>query len=408
MGRPWRLGRNTYLLWIVSAVLTVVTHAGYGVASLYAIMPSWMGIAASLFAAVVLDLSGATRYGRLHMCVPLIVFVAMCALSILLADIPPVFRPWPRLANLLLLLMVVSPLFTTSALVTFRRLTFSILMLFAHIVVILSFAVYLFEYMAYDAVVMAFSGVTVRGMTLSPLAAVSLLASLSRMLRVSRPLWRASWMVMVLIAAFIMFVSGSRIAIVGAIVGAVIELALTARRSDVAWLMTGMTAMICMIGVLRAPMLDTVRYKMEIGIQHGSMTYSRDSLWADRMVEFSDSPVTGVGFCNQTVFDSDFSNRDASLRTGSLEPGGVWCSVMAMTGLAGAAALLWFTVWVYHRAIRRMSLRPRRFLVLALAVFSFTVVDGICEGFLLFANSPMCIVAWLSAGVLVAPGVRRE
>ncbi len=145
--------------------------------------------------------------------------------------------------------------------------------------------------------------------------------------------------------------------------------------------------------------LSVIRHKNMIGESHGSLFYSRERLWHDRIEEFASSPLTGIGYANEFP-----SERNKGSLT-EIEPGSSWLALMSYGGLVGLGCFLWFS-----SSLARMLYRIRddgRFPI-CLAILLFLVINAFTEGWLMFAGSIIFPVFWLATSAVWATTCNRK
>lgn len=117
---------------------------------------------------------------------------------------------------------------------------------------------------------------------------------------------------------------------------------------------------------------------------------SRDALWSQRMEEFKSSPIWGVGFAAHGVGDNKQVGRN--------ESGGSFISVLAQAGIVGfiIVILIWIAAIMMPKKIGN---NPD--MILIYAGFVFMSIHSIIEGYMFQAGWYMCLVIWLSVGIMI-------
>jgi O-antigen ligase len=121
----------------------------------------------------------------------------------------------------------------------------------------------------------------------------------------------------------------------------------------------------------------------------GGTSGSRDEKWSNRLEEFNQSPIWGMGF---SACDPQ-NDEDYMRSTGTIEPGSSWLAVLSMTGLIGfipfviMACKAGCKVWKYRKVNQRAPL------YIGLIAFLFTHM--LVEGYILAGGSVFCFVSWL-------------
>lgn len=131
-------------------------------------------------------------------------------------------------------------------------------------------------------------------------------------------------------------------------------------------------------------MLAKQEYQESIGAT------SRDELWAQRMAEFSSSPLFGVGFAASGTGD------DISVRR--VEYGGGWISVLSQMGVLGAI-VVFLIVCATIAPVKEM--RNRGFMSYLYALLFFFFVHSIVEGYMFQSGWYLCLLFWMVTGLLI-------
>lgn len=145
------------------------------------------------------------------------------------------------------------------------------------------------------------------------------------------------------------------------------------------------------IGVLSFPffMESATRMIQKQEYQEATGNTSRDGLWAQRKAEFLSSPIYGVGFAVQGVGEQRLIGRG--------ESGSSWFSILAQTGLIGfvIAVILWSKTFT---KLKRIDYDKEN--ILTYALFLFFTVHSVLEGYMFQGGWYMCVICWLTVGVI--------
>ncbi len=241
------------------------------------------------------------------------------------------------------------------------------------------------------------------GMILSPVAAVVTIVSAAMALSLAdnqKAYVSTIYGLMVVIGILMCAVGGSRISFLGLAIS--LLTLLTIRRKSLAGILkkrTAATVLTCGVLAIIALMplaSNVIRHKNAIGESHGTILYSRQELWSDRIEEFKTSPLTGIGYANELSSDSE---SEDSLR--EIEPGSSWLSLLSYGGITGASSFLWFLLLLGKRLIH--SRNNHRFPLL-FSLLLFLLVNASTEGWLMFAGSIMFPVFWLTVSAIWEAG----
>lgn len=353
--------------------------------------------AVTLLSLVVL-LAGLAR--RFSINLPLLVFVGLCAASI-------VIHPWPapwlrsqRFMAFVVGMLCFSPLLLTDKLAVMRAYLAKSIFVTLGVMVSLSFLVWIvcliqngeegiwMEQFHYYG----FKGIFERGMTLSPVAGTLAIISAAKVIDLHTRSYRLLHVVLFVIGSITCVVAGSRIAIVGLVIGLCVLLwqnyrhilaLLKNRKAKIVSICCGVTIL-----AMLPSSLNIVRYKLQIGEKHGSTFYSRQQLFSDRKEELLHSPWLGIGYANE--FPSETNGGDVR----NIQPGSSWLSILTYTGVVGGLVFLWFLTMMIKHIRRKENRQPYPPAFFPLLIFLF--IDAMTEGWLLFGGALMFPLFWLT------------
>lgn len=314
----------------------------------------------------------------------IIVFLAFCALSLIVNDTLPVFNAWTRLGVYLMVLFVVSPMVSNSLVDKKRK---RMLMYVMDVIIILSVLSFFCFFLGINLFVRegheleidvgTFSGLMNHSMVLGPMSGLSSVVLLSYCLCESNKGLRIVYIGALFCCMGACLLASSRIAVGAAIVGCVFVLfrryrANLTRFSIVLLLIIAIGGITFPIwGGFTAFLVEKQEGNIEKG---GSMMYSRERKIEARIAEFKSSPITGIGFAtvDPKLDVVDFSN-------GRIEPGTSWLAVLSMTGLLGFSAFLIICILTFKKVMAHQNI-------------SFPVHWAECLFFILFICPPKGIL----------------
>lgn len=342
---------------------------------------------------------------------PLAWFVAIYGLSLLLHPAPELWLRTQRFLALLIGMLCFSPLLTSDSLAKTRLRISAITYYVLSAMVFLSFLVWLASFIQFGENGIwksgihnyGFCGIFKMGMVLSPVSAIIAITAAFLLLEGKckiKPFLNG----LILLTGVIMCVAGgSRIASVGLFLS--LASLLIMKRHVLAQMLHSRLAIAMALSgtillIASSPYaLSVIRHKNMIGESHGSLFYSRERLWHDRIEEFASSPLTGIGYANEFP-----SERNKGSLT-EIEPGSSWLALLSYGGLTGLGCFLWFS-----SSLARMLYRIRddgRF-PLCVAILLFLVINAFTEGWLMFAGSIIFPVFWLAASAVWAATCNRK
>lgn len=330
---------------------------------------------------------------------PLLLFFGACALSLIIGRPEPLKYCWLRLAGFIIALAAISPAISSPSFSILREGIWRGWWIGAIMLTGISFFVLVVAAITSrtaDFQNFGFKGIMFFGMSLSPVAALTAIYALYQSLSISLGRkQRIVWLALYCAATITAIAGGSRIAIVGLIVGSAIILAFGWRKRQ-RKLALGLLGVIVAIGAvsIASPAINSsIRYKTSLAIDAANPFSSRLDKWGGRVAEFQSAPLTGIGFCAQTVFNSPYDDEAYILNGNSPEPGSSWLSLLAQTGLLGTGVFLVFLIPVSVCLLRNPN-------PLMLAVFTFLLLNGCCEGWLLYSSAILFPLFWLLTSLI--------
>lgn len=316
--------------------------------------------------------------------------IVASALSIILASPPSFFKSWGRLGLFILLFIAVSPLMQSMKARKFRESLLQLTLFISVIVALVSFVFYFLgiNYMGGDTYsVGRFGGLTRQSMVLGPVSAIATIYCSYRALSTKNKLY---WMLAVPCMACVLF-AASRSAFLSVLLGLLAMFYLISGNG-----IRFMKRLLPIIGILvityplwgRA--LSGLEEKQQKNVEMGGTYESREDKWSNRIEEFRESPVWGVGFSACDPLNYEDYNRDLG---GTVEPGSSWLAVLSMTGILG---FIPFGIIIYKSVKRVWSKRRTNIEAsLYLGLIVFLSIHMLVEGFILAGGSVLCFIAWI-------------
>lgn len=329
-------------------------------------------------------------------------FVAI-VLSIVLNDIPSFFSPWMRFGTFVIVCLLVSPCIGSNGLYRFRCETFVLIQYLMILVTALSFLFYLrgINFMG-QLEQRGQSGITTHSMLMGPIAANTLIFSVYKLM-VER-LWqkkdksRYVFVVLCIISFILILLSLSRTTLVASMIGLIVLTVLNARfkPGKTMKIVLGISLILCATFPVWKNYTGGIESKNETSIKAGGIISSREYHWNERIKEFKSSPFFGIGFAS--VGDTGLF----SVRSGKVEPGSSWLSVLSMTGLAGFVGFVMIFYGCFSRVRQNVSKRFAPVYCFLGALLAFYAVHMLAEGYIYAAGSFMFFNVWLLIGVSYA------
>lgn len=301
-----------------------------------------------------------------------------------------------RYFNFLFLIFVCSPLLPSSKNIFFKMRLLTVLFYVVIFFTVVNLCCYyaginmaqeLYKDIANDN---DFSGIMVHPMWLSAFSGLSTVVAFYFFLSTEKIMPKFGFLLLVLISILVTILGASRTALFASfIVLAIILFLYESRRKVIA----NYILSIAIISIVSYPIFinNSKRIQMKIDTQKERGVSSRDQIWEDRISEFEDSPIVGVGFA--TLLD-----KNGNQITGKLESGSGWLSVLSQTGLMGFLGL----IIIIRKAIPKWKyIKQNKDLSLYYGVFIYLCIHSIAEGYILTAGYYLCFLFWLVLDVLV-------
>lgn len=332
--------------------------------------------------------------------------LSACTLSILANNPPGVFRCWERLGLFCLVTMVYFPVICLEEMerVRFRALRFSLWI--SVFIGIGSFICYFLgiNYMRNANIntmeaVGWFGGLTPMSMLLGPITAIGCVYLLYVLLFKENVLkkYRLLLFLGCLSCFFCTMLSASRIALVALVIGALALLFFYSKGRLNKFI--GITLVLSLVFTFTYPLhshfSEKVLEKQTLNIKSGNMFSSRQEKWDNRVTEFKNSPLLGIGFC---AISPELEKRYMN-RQGVVEPGNSWLAVASMTGLIGLIPFILITISTSIRLFKQAMYSDDTNSILLFSLLMVVYVHMMAEGYVLAGGAYMCFFFWLLLGV---------
>lgn len=331
-------------------------------------------------------------------------FLLATLLSILGNDIPPFFKPWQRLVQLVLVMVCVSSINKSERVAFYREALMLNLCVVSAFIMLLNFLSYYGGFGQSTHV--GFWGVCYHGNLLGMFSMIGIVYMLHLFLCEEHKIRRIIYMCCLLVGIVVLLLASSRNTLACAIIGGAVYIKLF-YKSNSRIITAGIVLGI--LYVLIAPFFEEYTYglaaKNSEAATLGSITSSRDALWATRLAEFWKSPLIGVGaFAVDTSIQNSekFFNPYNSV-TGVVELGSTYLGILSQTGLLGFIAFIMLLVKAIRNGYRAAmdSMSKRQILMFTLLVmFSFHMIF---EGYVNTAGQLLTLLLWLILACNIQP-----
>lgn len=313
-----------------------------------------------------------------------LLFLIYIPLNIFLANPKEVYQSWSRFFLFSLVILAFSDINKTEKAKIFRQQVLAVLLPIMVVLSIGSFFAYFLginlfvrNEIEYEATIGGtFSGLTNHSMVLGPISAISMIW-LSYLATKTKKRW--IWILVIICAGSVLFAS-SRTALIGAIISITAMMYYITENKK---LFIKRLGLVVLLGIITFPIWEFAI----IGITNKNSYNdigefgSRTSVWRQRISDFSDSPIYGVGFCAE-------NNKNIN-SNGTIEPGSSWLAILSMTGIIG----LCFFVTIIIKAYKNCLNGSNDWYLFGILIF-FSI-HWITEGYILAGGSFMCVLSWL-------------
>jgi len=327
------------------------------------------------------------------------VFLFFCVVSIIMNDIPSRFQPWFRFISFILVIGLIGPLVSSPKFFAFRYFAFSKANLAILVLGAGSFLTRVLP-LGVPAGRGGWSGFFVHTMILGPMAAIALMISFYLFyLEKSKenPIKKRIMFFQICIgSSFIsLLLASSRTAILACVLGLLFFFYKIYQERFTKFLYS-----IIIVSVLTAgsyPIWSQyttgIQQKMESSEKRGDLTASRTSIWQARLMEFSHSPIYGIGFSHLMYTGGDPKDKSDD---GKIEPGSSFLAILAMTGILG------FSMIILLLLVNLFFLLTNKLDMLSTAILGslliFFILHMLAEGYILSSGGVLFFYVWLLLG----------
>lgn len=325
-----------------------------------------------------------------------------CILSIFLNYIPYEYQPWMRFTLFVIVTIIASPFIQSDFYDKFRVYLFKYIQNFLIIVVILSIPRLVNRYIGFSG----FEGFTSHSMIMSSTAAMAVVTLLYKLY--AKKLSKVIAIPLMIIAFLCMLLAGSRIALAGCTGGTIFFLFRVYRKRMDIFVRIAATIIVAM--AITYPLWDSYLERIEqknsaINQQTGEVDIfsSRSLIWDQRIREFKESPLVGIGF-GYAPYVTSYNERTGKatfLETGSgvVEPGSSWLAIMSMTGLIGLLGFI--IVWINSiKKCFECEKKDKLWGAYLFAMLIFISIQMIAEGGIYAAGGIDCFYSWIIIGAI--------
>lgn len=325
----------------------------------------------------------------------MLLFLLACALSLLFNDVNQLFKPWQRFVSFTIMVAAIGPIntsFTSSAFKYELLKKINVVLVYG---VVISFIGYLVRFPMFHSA-SGFNGFTNHSMTLSSVSGLATLVCFHRYMIAVTKKQRRIYLAMSVMCVLSCLLGGSRGALLALMAGFIFYLRIFFKNQTSKFVkyILAFIAIAVVSAPFWIPYTANIMEKVEQNRELGGMTASRDALWNNRITEFKQSPIFGVGFASvdTTVAANDFDPD------GTIEPGSSWLFMLSSIGLFGTCifAVLFFRP-VFRLYFAGRSYAPEVILIVSLLIFRG--VHMFAEGYALASGDFGFLYLWLCLAV---------
>lgn len=327
-----------------------------------------------------------------------IIYFFFLIIELLIDNPSPIFKSTERLANFIIILMLISPVIINNKIIALRTDIIKSLTLFFIILSVGSFVAYFFGInlmksriddsflMDYQGSGGKFSGLTNHSMMLGPISSISSIWLLFLWLKQKKYIY----LVLVFICISTVLMAASRGALYGLLSALMVFLYL-ASKNRLSFFKKIFVISICSLILLPlwGNLLDGIKTKNSDTNRDG--TYgSRTVKVISRLNEFDEKPLFGTGFCAINPNGIDRYNPD----NGQIEPGSSWLAILSMTGISGFI----FFIIINYKCIKSCQKSQNKKVILFLSLLVFFWIHMLVEGYIFSISNVLAFYFWLLLG----------
>ena len=329
-------------------------------------------------------------------------FITASAVSLIVNDIPSIFKADERFLIFIIISTVVGPLLNSTRIYFYRIQIFIIINRILILFSALSFITYILGISFPRSGTGPNSGLFDHSLMLGPLAAVSILLLSYIVIDFKNLKFHTKYKkyiyLLIILALLALLVSSSRTSIIGLIAALLFFIFKVNKNKTGKFIST--IVKILLIVVISSPIwlsyTDGIRSKMEFSEAEDDLTASRSQHWDARVYEFNSSPIFGIGFATGDI-NSPLA-VGINENTGGLEPGSSWMALLAMTGIFGFGVIAFLFIYLFLFLWRDNRNLTQSGILGGLLIF-FSLHMG-AEGYILAAGSFLFFYVWLLLGII--------
>ena len=309
-----------------------------------------------------------------------LIFVLLTGLSLVFNEIPGVLNSNLKWLIWLISVFLLGPLISSPNLVKFRTEIINLFLNFCILISVLSFLWYYLDLPNFGRG--TFTGLTKHSMILAPLSSIAFIKVLvDFQYKRNNYLLRISLMLIIFTTILL---SASRTSIIATLLIINLSVFIFSTKKFHNYIKILFIALTLLVigNLYNFSEMNILSIVIEKGVEN-----SRDNLWALRIAEFYDSPISGIGFLNThdpRLFFDDFN----------FEPGSSFMLILSNLGIIGFLSFLYFISGIMLKDINIKNYS--RFKLTLFYIIIFFLVSFISEGYIFSISSGISLIFWLT------------
>lgn len=341
---------------------------------------------------------------------PLLFFICIAIISLLVNDVPAIFKSNERLLIFVLVLAFIGPLIVSKKIFVFRNQIFILINKMLIAFSALSFITYLLGISFPRSGTGSNSGLFVHSLMLGPLASISLLLLMYVKVEYKSFNFKMKYSkylnVIIVLVTMSILISSSRSSIIGTIFGGGFFL-FKINQNRISKFLSSIFKIVLLL-LITSPLwfsfTEGIRKKMDAAEANNDLASSRSAHWEARFYEFNSSPLFGIGFASADIYSPIAIGINTE--NGGLEPGSSWMAILAMTGILGFLTIAFLFITLFFFLWNEKNSLPKSGILGALLVF-FTC-HMIAEGYILAAGSFLFFYLWMLLGIIYGYKIYKD
>lgn len=319
----------------------------------------------------------------------LLFFLLACSLSFIPNSINPIFNAYSKFIGFIFMLIFSSTLISNDYIRNHQLLFLNNYYRLSYFIVSISFLGYFFPVLEIFNVTDhagGYRGVFTNSVFFGTFLALFMVILFYKILY-SKVKYKFLSILFFLISFYLLFITGSRSAIISFLL---VALFIVFKKYSLRYIFFKYWYYFFIIPSLvifmyNKGVFDVIIRKVEIANDLGQN--SRDSLWNNRISEFIQNPIFGIGF---NTVNLDISHYEFKEESSSIEPGSSWLFILSTTGLLGFISFLFYL----YKTMIPFKIGNENILYYSLTLFF--LISMIFEGFVFSVGNILVFLFYIS------------